>query len=410
MSLQNPHKDKIPLWSGYRDDIYVPFTGSREELEEFDTYLNNCDQDLKFTSAEASPEGVEYLDLIIYTDHSTNQIQTKIFSKKCDPHAYLLPSSCHPTHICKNIPKSILTRVKRNCSSEETYQEGVQEYTGYLKMRDYSDDSISNALEQVSSKSREELVSKSSDKTHVRSYPLVVKYNPRLPNMNSIVKKNLHILDIHPHTRDLFKDRIFVSFKMEPNIKSLLTSSRFKDKPNEEEAEQLVEDGGSISCGKCSLCKNFVLNTKIATSYNTNTTYQIKGDVTCETQYIIYQIKDMVCGIDYVGYSCGIKQRWANHKSHIKKGIKSCEISTHINYSAPEKHLLDKSSCNGYDDDLKAQVNVVFLENVKIESEWDNEKITSVLENREYFWQCRLKATSKLGGINKRVTKMGKKK
>ena len=32
----------------------------------------------------------------------------------------------------------------------------------------------------------------------------------------------------------------------------------------------------------------------------------------------------------YAGKSTGIKKRWANHKSHPKKLVKSCELSTHI--------------------------------------------------------------------------------
>ena len=97
----NPHHSKIILWSGYRDDVYTPFIGSVEEAKEVDEYLNNCDPDLKFVMnpKEPSTEAVEYLDLSIFTD-AQNKIATKIYSKSCDPHAYLLPTSCHPTHIC----------------------------------------------------------------------------------------------------------------------------------------------------------------------------------------------------------------------------------------------------------------------------------------------------------------------
>ena len=162
-------------------------------------------------------------------------------------------------------------------------------------------------MEQLNSKSKpgEQLLSNTSKKHHSRSYPLVVKYNPHLPNMNSIIRRNLYILDIDPLTKSLFKDKIFVTFKMESNIKALLTSSRFK----EEESTNTTEDttntegnGGSISCGKCSLCKNFLLESKIATSYYTSQTYPIKGTVTCDTKYMIYHINDISCCIDYVGY------------------------------------------------------------------------------------------------------------
>ena len=156
------------------------------------------------------------------------------------------------------------------------------------------------------------------------------------------------------------------------------------------------------------MCKNFVQDAKVATSFNTDKSYRIIGTITCCTKYIIYQIIDVICGIDYVGYCIWIKNRWSNHKSHIKKCIKSCELSTHI-INTPNKHKLDKSDQKRYSEDLKTQLKVVFLEKVDICDDWDDDKILTVLESREYFWQCRLKTTVKLGGINKRVTKMSKK-
>ena len=114
----------------------------------FNTFLNTCDPDLQFTSTGASSEGVVSLDLKINTGIN-NHIETDIYCKACDPHAYLLPTSCHPTHICKNIPKSVLTRVKRNCSTEAAYHEGLKEYTNYLKLRDYSDAIIKTSIEHI---------------------------------------------------------------------------------------------------------------------------------------------------------------------------------------------------------------------------------------------------------------------
>ena len=47
-------------------------------------------------------------------------------------------------------------------------------------------------------------------------YPLIVKFNPR--------RENLHILELTPETNMLFNgDSLFVSYKMESNIKSLIT-------------------------------------------------------------------------------------------------------------------------------------------------------------------------------------------
>ena len=159
----------------------------------------------------------------------------------------------------------------------------------------------------------------------------------------------------------------------------------------------------------CALCNLYVSPTKIATSYNTNNTYKIKGTITCDSEYIIYQIKDSICKIDYVGYSTEIKRRWSNHKSHIKKYIKSCELSTHINFGAPDKHPLNRSTQAMYDKDLSSQLSVIFLEEVTIDPSWNYEQILEKMEAREYHWQCQLKVINSLGGICKRTTNRAKK-
>ena len=415
MSEVNPLRNKIPLWAGFRDDIYVPFIGSDSELREFCTFLNSCDDDLKFVMnpSEPSLEGVEYLDLFIYTGIN-NQISTKVYSKPCDPHAYLLPTSCHPLHMCKNIPNGVITRIKRNSTTEEDYQNSVKDYVGYLQSRGYSDEVINSAVEETNNKDRQSLLTGSNKgENHKRTFPLVIKYNPHLPNMSNIIKEHAPILDLHPNTKQLFHDNLNVTYKIESNIQSLLTSSRFKDTsnlPNNSSNNDHHQDFGCIGCNKCTLCKNYLFETKIARSYNTNISYPIKGTVSCESDYVIYQIRDKICGVDYVGYTKNIKLRWANHKSHIKMRIRSCELSTHINVRAPDKHLFtNRKNQKIYDSDLKAQLEIILLEEVIVDPMWDDDKITDTLEAREYEWQCKLKVINRLGGICKRVTKKSKK-
>lgn len=65
---------------------------------------------------------------------------------------------------------------------------------------------------------------------------------------------------------------------MESNIKDLLTTFRFKN-PEADSDVQVNEEEcmGCISCNKCKLCKNFIVETKIATSYNTDKKFAIKA-------------------------------------------------------------------------------------------------------------------------------------
>ena len=204
MSCLNPWLCLIILWARLRDDIFCPWKGSLEELLQFHDFLNSLDPKLKF-EMKYSTEKIEFLDVLIYKKNG--RLETMVYSKPCDPHAYLLPTSYHPIHICESIPFSVLSRVKKICSEPEKLKECTAEYIKYLKERGYSDSVINKALEKLEGKTREELIEKKSEtqnEKRKRNYPLVMKYNVKLPPTNKIIKRHEHILTLREETANLF--------------------------------------------------------------------------------------------------------------------------------------------------------------------------------------------------------------
>ena len=96
-----------------------------------------------------------------------------------------------------------------------------------------------------------------------------------------------------------------------------------------------------------------------------------------------------------------MKERWDNHKSHIKRNHKTCEIDTHCIENPC--HKLDSSSLKTYDDQLKCQLKIMAIEEVTRPptAKTTDEKLI-ILEAREDFWQARLKRKSIFGDLNKR--------
>ncbi|KAJ8019318.1 hypothetical protein HOLleu_42161 [Holothuria leucospilota] len=56
---------------------------------------------IKYTF-NSSQDNIQFLDIQI-TQNNT-QLETKIYSKPTDSHAYLLPTSCHPKHTFASFP------------------------------------------------------------------------------------------------------------------------------------------------------------------------------------------------------------------------------------------------------------------------------------------------------------------
>ena len=143
-----------------------------------------------------------------------------------------------------------------------------------------------------------------------------------------------------------------------------------------------------------------MVETKTLTSSKTNQIFKIKSRITCNTLYVIYLIEDILCAdVFYVGYTKQtMKVRWPNHKSHIKKLHKSCEIASHF-IDMPNAHKLDRSNHKAFISQLSQQLKVTLIESVETRPGID---IVELLTAREKFWQDALKASKLFGGINKK--------
>ena len=103
--------------------------------------------------------------------------------------------------------------------------------------------------------------------------------------------------------------------------------------------------------------------------------------------------------------STTLKVRFANHKSHIKNNIKSCEIAIHAIESASTCHKLTRSNLTTFDNELKCQFSIMAIEEVEIPDKSTTEQKVKLLEARENYWIATLKSKRVFGGLNKRSSR-----
>ena len=135
------------FWGRLRDDIYMAWVGTVEQLLEFMAWLNSIHKDLVFTY-DYSKDGVEFLDTFVYAVGDV--VQTKLYSKTSDTHCYLIPTSCHKSHVLKNIPYGVARRVRQNNSEDTNFLEQKEVFTQYLLDRGYHSSLIENAFNKFS--------------------------------------------------------------------------------------------------------------------------------------------------------------------------------------------------------------------------------------------------------------------
>ena len=108
-----------------------------ENLKLFIQELNLYHSHIKFTeNYDVTKKSVPFLDMQVSID-SEGYIKTDLFTKETAKCTYLLPSSCHPAHITKNIPYSLGYRLLRICSDKNDFVKRLGELKTDLMSRNY---------------------------------------------------------------------------------------------------------------------------------------------------------------------------------------------------------------------------------------------------------------------------------
>ena len=95
-------------------------------------------------------------------------------------------------------------------------------------------------------------------------------------------------------------------------------------------------------------------------------------------------------------YGSSEKVRWRNHKSHIRKGVPSCELTKHFKDDHVNHPFARDSAIAIYDNNLKQQLNVIIIDQIS------DQPNVNKLKKREAFWQSQLRTYTNYGGFNKR--------
>jgi SspJ family small acid-soluble spore protein len=79
-----------------------------------------------------------------------------------------LPNSCHPAHICKNVPYSLALRLVRICSEKVTLDKRLIELEKMLLTRKYNKNVVKNALNKARETQRDDALQKAIKKKNDR--------------------------------------------------------------------------------------------------------------------------------------------------------------------------------------------------------------------------------------------------
>ena len=371
---------KPMLWWRYRDDVFDIWPHGLPKLLEFTEYINSLYPTIKFELVY-SEHTLNVLDLTLHLQEGF--IKTDIYAKPTDSHLYLPFSSSHPAHCKRAIPYGVALRIRRNCSSDDFLNKRCAEYKGYLKSQGYNAALVDKQFDKALSIERSELLKKKA-KPVKRVFPLVLDYNPILPDIQRVIKKHAHLLRSSPELLEIFPSKsIFPAYRRTKNLKDILAPSKFRGDNGANQAEN--EMGGCFKCcTRCDLCKNFLIQDSKFKSFSTGRVYKIKQKLSCSSKNVVYLASCNKCKLQYVGSTTTeFKVRFRNHKSSMLTNKKTCELAVHFNCT---RHEI-------------SEINFIVIE--QITSQGVAAYIDKLLLTREAYWTSQLFTLSP-HGLNKR--------
>ena len=211
-------KNKSIQYLRYIDDIFMIWTGTKQELLIFLENLNSKHKTIKFEH-NISHSKISFLDTLIYIEKN-NTLQTTLYRKPTDQHSYLQAHSDPPKSLKRSIPQSQALRIKTIHSTLTEYKK----YCAILKQnfieRGYKEHILNDEIDKVDNIDRKDLLSKKEKNIKDRTSCLI-NFNRKLPMMRKIINKHWNFLQINPGLEEIFQNNPFVAYKKNKNLQEI---------------------------------------------------------------------------------------------------------------------------------------------------------------------------------------------
>ena len=379
LAYKSQFKLQPAVWLRYIDDVFIIWTGERDQFLHFMNFCNSFAatqgyrSNIQFTFSPPSTS-VDFLDTTVSLNND-GTLSTTLFTKPCASHQYLHRSSYHVTHLKNSLPKSQFLRIRRICSSLREYDLHASRFAQYFINRGYNQHIIKKTIAEVRSLEREVLLTykKKAKETRI---PLVLPFHHKFTGISQVLKESYnHMIRNYPQLKKVFPAPPLVSFRRAANLRDKLVKANHHKVPIETLPPTNLRTKAQI---------DHLMN-KNATLHNNKSgrSCKIEGGA-ANTAGVIYaaecQKHDVIC-VGHTGQP--INARFNLHRSNITCHNMTCELVEHFS----------SQGCS-FKDDLRISI---------------LEKVSGTKDYREFKedkWMSRLR-TFYPTGMNKKCKEFG---
>ena len=209
-----------------------------------------------------------------------------------------------------------------------------------------SDDQFNKLIESIEGNSYEEkrksaLETKIQAEDETKRVIGAFEYNPRLPNINNIVRKHHRsMLFKNEDLKEDFQTHPMIAYRQPKNLRSYLCSARLFPNNNKTSQRYPRDDGkGWKKCGKnCAICPYTLPNAKSITGLASKYCHNINEPLSCTSSNIIYYWRctkpncKLYPECEYTGKSIRkFSTRMSEHRDYVKSEKISEPSGEHFN-------------------------------------------------------------------------------
>ena len=250
---ENPFLQYISHWKRYLDDVFFIWKGPEHVLQEFHSFINSRNEHLKFTMS-CDRTKMNFLDIMVMKDRG--YLKTDLYRKPTDKNSLLHGDSYHPTSLKKNLPISQFNRIRRICSSDETFNTQTNELMSRFRNRGYKEPWIQGAAARFSSISQTECLAYTRPKKTERRVVCAIQYSPVSRDIAKVIDQHWHIIDTDPALKNVFSNSPRVVYKRPPNLRNMLVRADLPPLPSSQPSSNFLGSApsGNYPCGRCQQC------------------------------------------------------------------------------------------------------------------------------------------------------------
>ncbi|XP_041437942.1 uncharacterized protein LOC121399966 [Xenopus laevis] len=320
---KEPFCQHILAYLRFVDDILLLWTGPVELLKQMIDEANESHSTIKFTY-EYSFSEINFLDVTISLTNGI--INTDLYRKSVEKNNMLHVRSFHSPKVKKAIPKGQFIRAKRITSRTAKYNEVKLSLTKQFKERGYESNTINNAMKEVDTIPRSELLCQKKKECSNQKIAFVSTFNSNSNKMENIIKKYWPLIQADRQFGHLFTEQPRFCYKRGRSLKDILYPSDTRQKKS---LFQGRKKKGTYPYLSCNCCSSIIKGSKIN---HPSKGYEINLNVyaTCKSTHMVYLLK-CPCGLGYVGQtSREVKMRIQEHKRNIKNFKENTQTDTSI--------------------------------------------------------------------------------